>query len=193
MKELLDGKVPSRMDLFTRMEDEIYQYCMRNAKENPFRHYLEYLHGLNELNTGMGKDFLTLIETTDMTKVYKMPILYSFYNKGDVRLEVTESEVLACWKEFFDRNKNWRDFSEGITYEEYKNMSDRQHLTKAKTMPIRFLKESGKGFFIEKEGYALAIREDLRPVIKSSAFRAHMKDILEYRTMDYYRRRYRGK
>ena len=70
-------------------------------------------------------------------------------------------------------------------------MSDKQHLTKAKTMPIRFLKESGKGFFVEKEGYALAVREDLRHVIKSSAFRMHMKDILDYRTMDYYRRRYR--
>ena len=136
--------------------------------------------------------FLTLIETTDMTKVYKMPILYSFYNNGDVRLEVTEDEVLACWKKFFDRNRNWRDFSENITYEEYKNMSDKQHLTKAKTMPIRFLKESGKGFFVEKEGYALAIREDLRQVIKSPAFRAHMGDILEYRTMEYYRRRYHG-
>lgn len=199
VKELLDGKVPARMDLFTYMEDEAYQCCVKHAKENPFRHYLDYLHDLEELSAeeeelygGIGKDFLTLIETTDMTKVYKMPILYSFYNNGDIRLEVTESEVLACWKEFFDRNKNWRDFSEGMTYEEYKNISDRQHLTKAKTMPVRFLKESGKGFFVEKEGYVLAIREDLRPVIKSAAFRKHMRDILEYRTMDYYRRRYHG-
>lgn len=59
-------------------------------------------------------------------------------------------------------------------------------------MPIRFLKESGKGFFVEKEGYALAIREDLRSVIQNPAFRAHMGDILEYRTMEYYRRRYQG-
>ena len=71
-------------------------------------------------------------------------------------------------------------------------MTDKQHLSKAKTMPIRFLKASGKGFFIDKEGYALAIREDLRPVVKNPAFCAHMKDILEYRTMDYYRRRYVG-
>ena len=42
----------------------------------------------------------------------------------------------------------------------------------------------------EKEGFALAIREDLRAVVKSRAFCMHMKDILEYRTMDYYRRRY---
>lgn len=69
-------------------------------------------------------------------------------------------------------------------------MTDKQHLSKAKTMPIRFLKASGKGFFIDKEGYALGIREELRPVIGTEVFASHMKDILEYRTMDYYRRRY---
>ena len=40
--------------------------------------------------------------------------------------------------------------------------------------------------------YALAIRENIRPFIKNNAFCAHWKDILDYRTMDYYRRRYRG-
>ncbi|MDE6635997.1 MAG: NgoFVII family restriction endonuclease, partial [Lachnospiraceae bacterium] len=200
VKELLDGKVPTRMDLFTYMEDGLYQYCVKHSKENPFRHYLDYLHGLAELSDDeeelyaeIGKEFLALIETTDMTKVYKMPILYSFYNNGNVRLEITEDEVLTCRKEFFDRNKNWRDFSDSITYEEYKNMTDKQHLMKARTMPIKFLKASGKGFFVDKEGYALAIREDLRDVIKNDAFRAHMNDILEYRTMDYYRRRYEGR
>ena len=199
IKEYLGGKVPSRMELFRLMEDEVYQYCMKHAKENPFRHYLDYLHSLGELSTeeeqfyaGVGKEFLGLIETTDMSKVYKMPILYSFYNNSKIRLEVTEDEVLVCWKEFFDRNKNWRDFSEHITYEEYKRMSDKQHLAKAKTMPIKFLKASGRGFFVEKEGYALAIKEDLRQVIESEAFCVHMKDILEYRTVEYYRRRYQG-
>lgn len=200
IKELLDGKIPTRMDLFTYMEDEVYHYCMKHTKENPFRHYLDYLHGLKELSkheeelyAGIGKEFLMLIETTDMTKVYKMPILYSFYNHGSVRLEVTEEEVLLCWKDFFDKNKNWRDFSDNITYKEYKSITDKQHLSKAKAMPIKFLKASGKGFFIDKEGYALAIREDLGSVIKSHTFCAHMGDILEYRTMDYYRRRYQGK
>lgn len=197
VKELLDGKTPTRMELFTYMEDDVYQYCIKNAKENLFRHYLDYLHGLNELSeeekelyAGIGKDFLALIETTDMSKVYKMPVLYSFYNHGDILLEVTEKQVLACWKEFFDKNKNWKDFSDNITYKTYKSMTDKQHLAKAKTMPIKFLKASGKGFFIDKEGYALALREDLKDVIRNSAFCDHMKDILEYRTMNYYRRRY---
>lgn len=197
VKELLDGKVPTRMELFTYMDDEIYQYCVKHAKENPFRRYLDFLYDLHELSaeeeilyTGIGREFISVIETTDMQKVYKMPILYSFYNDGEIRLAVTEEEVLRNWKKFFDTGTNWKDFSADISYEEYQNMTDRQHLNKAKTMPIRFLKASGKGFFIEKEGYAIALREDLKDCIKNEAFKYHMKDILEYRTVEYYRRRY---
>lgn len=199
VKELLDGKVPTRMELFTYMDDEIYQYCIKHAKENPFRRYMDFLNEMKELSadeeqvySGIGREFLALIETTDMQKVYKMPILYSFYNDGNVRMSVTETQVLAAWKNFFDNGMNWKDLSAGMSYADYKAMTDKQHLSKAKSMPIKFLKASGKGFFIDKEGYVLAIRDDLEAVIGNEAFKKHMKDILEYRTMEYYRRRYTG-
>lgn len=197
VKELLDGKVPTRMKLFTYMDDDIYQYCVKHAKENPFRRYMEFLKDMNELSTeeedvysGIGREFLTLIETTDMQKVYKMPILYSFYNNGDIRLTVKDEDVLAAWKKFFDNGTNWKDFATDISYADYKAMTDKQHLSKAKSMPIKFLKSSGKGFFIEKEDYAIAIRDNLEVVIENVAFKKHMKDVLEYRTMEYYRKRY---
>lgn len=197
VKELLDGKIPTRMELFTYMEDDIYQYCIRHSSENPFRKYMDFLYEMHSLSimekavySGIGKEFLSLLESMDMQKVYKMPVLYSFYNDGNMRLAVTDEEVLETWKKFFDNGTNWKDFSPGISYKDYKAMTDRQHLSKAKSMPIRFLKASGKGFFIEKEGYALAIRKQLEEVIGNTAFKAHMKDILEYRTMEYYRRRY---
>ena len=197
VKDLLNGKIPSRMELFTHMEDDIYQYCMKHAKENPFRRYLEFLHDLQELSpgeenlySGICREFISLIETTDMQKVYKMPVLYSFYNHGNLRLQVTDEELLESWKEFFHSGTNWKDFAPGISLEEYRNMTDKQHLSKAKTMPVKFLKASGKGFFIEKEGYALAIREELKDWMEDEKLRYHMKDILEYRTMEYYRRRY---
>ncbi len=199
VKELLDGKVPTRMELFTYMDGDIYQYCIKHAKENPFRRYMEFLNEMQELSvdekivySGIGREFLSLIETTDMQKVYKMPILYSFYNRGNVRLAVTDEDVLIVWKDFFNNGTNWKDFATDISYADFKAMTDKQHLSKAKSMPIKFLKASGKGFFIEKEGYALAIRDDLQEVIEYEAFKNHMKDILEYRTMEYYRRRYIG-
>lgn len=200
VKELLDGKVPSRIELFTYMDDDIYQYCMKHAKENPFRRYMEFLNEMHELSvdekvvySGIGREFLSLIETTDMQKIYKMPILYSFYNDGDIRLAVKDEDVLGAWKTFFDNGTNWKDFAADVSYVDYKAMTDKQHLSKAKSMPIKFLKASGKGFFIEKDGYAIAIRDDLEEIIRNDAFKKHMKDILEYRTMDYYRRRYKEK
>ena len=200
VKELLDGKVPSRIELFTYMDDDIYQYCMKHAKENPFRRYMEFLNEMHELSvdeevvySGMGREFLSLIETTDMQKVYKMPILYSFYNDGDIRLAVKDEDVLVAWKKFFDNGTNWKDLSADASYADYRVMTDKQHLSKAKSMPIKFLKASGKGFFIEKDGYAIAIRDDLDEIIRNDAFKKHMKDILDYRTMDYYRRRYKEK
>lgn len=199
VKELLEGKVLTRMEFFTYMEDEVYQYCVKHAKENPFRGYMDFLQELHELSAeeeklyrGIGREFLAVIETTDMQKVYKMPVLYGFYNHGNIRMAVTDEGLLESWKEFFNTGRNWRDFAPDMSYEDYKGMTDKQHLNKAKSMPVKFLKASGKGFFTDKEGYALALREELAVAVKSPAFKGHMKDILEYRTMEYYRRRYAG-
>lgn len=199
VKELLDGKRPSRMDLFTYMDDEIYRICVSgsHAKENPFQHYLDFLYELGELSedeqelyAGIGREFIQTIETTEMQKVYKMPILYSFYNHGNIRLAVTDEEVLESWKEFFDTGTNWKDFPNVNTYEDYKKVTDKQHLSKAKRMPIRFLKASGKGFFVEKNGYALALRDEIGDVVGNMAFGEQMGDVLGYRSLEYYRRRY---
>lgn len=158
--------------------------------------FLEESHELSadekNIYHGIGREFLAVMETTDMQKVYKMPVLYSFYNHGNIRLAITDEELLESWKEFFNTGRNWKDFAPDISYKDYKGMTDKQHLNKAKNMPVKYLRASGKGFFIDKEGYALAIREELADVVKSEDFKRHMKDILEYRTMEYYRRWYAG-
>lgn len=143
-----------------------------------------------KLYAGIGREFIQTIETTEMQKVYKMPILYSFYNHGNIRLAVTDEEVLESWKEFFDTGTNWKDFPNVNTYEDYKKVTDKQHLSKAKRMPIRFLKASGKGFFVEKDGYALALRDEIGDVVGNMAFGEQMGDVLGYRSLEYYRRRY---
>ena len=97
------------MELFTNMDDHIYEYCMKHSKENPFKRYMDFLYEIHELSdeelqvyNGIGKEFLQLIETTDMQKVYKMPILYGFYNDGNVRMAVTEDEVVESRKRYVE-------------------------------------------------------------------------------------------
>ena len=199
VKEFL-GRIPSRMDLFTYMDDDIYRVAITHSKDNPFKRYLDFRKELGELTeeenllySGTGREFINLIENTNMSKVYKMPVLMAFYNHGNVRSQVSEKELLDSWKEFFSTGTNWKDLDRGITYEKYCSISDKEHIKKILQMPVHFLQESGKGFFVKKEGTALALKEDLTDVILQPAFGEQMKDVIEYRAMDYYRRRYEEK
>ena len=199
VKDLI-GKRPSRIELFTYMDDDVYQMAITHSKDNPFKKYLEFLKELKELTIdeellyqGIGREFINLIENTNMSKVYKMPVLMAFYNHGNVCMTVSENQLLASWKAFFSTGTNWKDLDTGITYEKYQAISDKDHVKKIIQMPVHFLQESGKGFFVKQEGAVLALREDLRDVISMPAFAEQMKDVIEYRAMDYYQRRYREK
>ena len=199
VKNLLD-KSPSRLELFTYMDDDVYQLAMQHSKENPFKRYLDYKRELDELSEDEsaflqdinGREFIHLIETTNMTKVYKMPVLMAFYNHGDIRMEVTEQQLLASWKEFFSTGTNWKDLDKDMTYEKYMAISDKEHTNKILKMPVNYLQLSGDGFFVKRDGCALALSEKLKDVIDNPVFVDQMGDVIRYRTMDYYQRRYRG-
>ncbi len=183
--------------MFTYMEEDVYRLAIGHAKDNPFRRYLEFLLALGELTPGenrlyrgIGREFINLLETTSMSKVYKMPVLRTFYNRGNVLMEVTEEQLLTAWKEFFNTGTNWKDLDQDMKYEDYCAISDRSHIKKILQMPVRFLQESGKGFFIKKEGVPLALCDDLKEIVEDTSFRDHFRDVIEFRTMDYYKRRY---
>lgn len=91
IRDLLQRR-PTRMDLITYMDDEIYQMAISHSKDNPFKRYLEFLCTLDDLEPdekglyqGIGREFISLIENTNMTRVYKMPVLMAFYNHGHIR------------------------------------------------------------------------------------------------------------
>ena len=197
VKELL-GRRPDRMDLFTYMDDGIYEIAIAHSKDNPFKKYLEFLKELEELNQdeevfykGIGREFISLLENTSMSKVYKMPVLMAFYNHGNILMEVSEQQLLSSWKEFFSTGTNWKDLDKNMTIQKYNSISDKEHLKKILSMPVHFLLESGKGFFVKKDGAAIGLREELRPLIDNPVMVCQMKDVIDYRAMDYYQRRYR--
>lgn len=197
VKDLLE-KAPSRLELFTYMEDDVYQKAVTHSKENPFKRYLDFKNGINELSDdekeiyhGIGNEFINLTENTSMSKVYKMPVLMAFYNHGKVLMQVNEQQLLDSWKEFFSTGTNWKDLESEISYERFIAISDKEHIKKIIQMPVHFLLESGKGFFIKKDGSVLALRDELKDVVGNSVFVEQMKDVIDYRIMDYYQRRYR--
>lgn len=198
IKEML-GRVPSRIELFTYMDDDIYEMALTHSKDNIFKNYMDYLKENGDLKQdeenvyqSAGREFINYIETTNMSKVYKMPVLMAFYNNGIIRMEVTKEQILESWKDFFSTGTNWKDIdkSSDFNYDKYRAITDSEHIKKIMQMPVKYLLESGKGLFIQKDGCALALRDNMQEVIENEAFVRHMKDAVEYRVMDYYRRRY---
>ena len=77
-----------------------------------------------------------------------------------------------------------------VSYDDYKDISDKEHMRNILTNPVKFLIKSGKGFFEEHEDYPIAIRKDLQDVVRTKCFARELKDVIDYRTMEYYRKRY---
>lgn len=196
VKELLDGRVPTRMDLFTCMEDEIFQLCA-GMKNSPFKHYLRYLDGLGELGAqeraiyeSIGNEFLELLETTQMSKSYKMPVLLAFYNGGDIKTAIGEADIYRSYREFYGSANNWKDLERDKGTSDFRTWDQKRCVSEAVKNPVHFLLQSGNGFFVEQESAVLALNPQLHQAVGMPGFARQMKDVIDYRTMDYYRKRY---
>ena len=79
------GYRPSRIEFFTYMDDKVYQN-IKNKAMNPFSNYMDYIKENDKLTddeeilyNSRGREFINMIETTSMSKTYKMPVLIAFY------------------------------------------------------------------------------------------------------------------
>lgn len=197
MEEL--GHVPSRVELFSNMDSNVYEYCVSHSKDNIFKNYMNFLNEENLLSSeekllfdSFALDFLHEVETTSMTKIYKMPVLSAFYNKdtSSMRLSLTEEDLLTSWKEFFRTNCNWKDLPNITSYEEYQKITDKAHLTNILKNPVNFLIKSGKGLFKSSSTYPIELKEELSEFLSNECFISQFLDIINYRSLDYYKRRY---
>ena len=187
---------PSRMDLFLNMDEDIIQAMKRNSKLNLFRDYLKFLKENDltapEENTyinTIAHDFLNVLETTSMTKSYKMPIFLAFYNGGDIKMEISDDDVYHSMKEFYEYGSNGVDMLKDKSSKDYKNWGKAEYVRLAHRNPIRFLNKSSGEFFIKRDGCALALNGGLEDYIHLETFKQHFKDIIDYRTMSYYKER----
>lgn len=191
------GKVPDRIELFNGMESDIYLEAVQHSKDNPFSNYSGFLKEIGELSpekeeiyTGFAGDFLRMAETTAMTKVYKMPVLTAFLDGSVLKSTVTEKDLLQSWLSFFSGNRNWIDLDKDMTYEKFLKISRKRHADKIFDMPVKFLLKTENMFFRQEKPRTLSLNPKLSNILSRPEFAAEFRDIINYRTVEYYRRRY---
>ena len=190
------GHRPSRVEFLTYMDEEIYENIKSKAKINPFKDYINFLAENNELKeekelyNSTGKEFINLIENTSMSKTYKMPVLLAFYNNGNVKMEITEEDIYKSFYDFYNQGSNKVDMLKDKGTKDFETWDKNKYIDLAKKNPIKFLLKTHGDFFIEKEGYVLSLREELKEIIKDDAFKEHMKDAIDLRVKTYYKHRF---
>ena len=188
---------PTRTDLFLKMDESIYRKMIKSSKLNIFRDYLKFLDENDELEieehefiSTPAHEFLKTLETTSMTKSYKMPILKAFYNDGDIKMNITEDDVYKSMKEFYEYKSNSVDMLKDNSTKDFRNWGKKEYVALARRNPVKFLKKTHGEFFKPKEGYVLSLSDELKDFIHLKSFKNHYKDIIEYRTLYYYKTRY---
>ena len=190
------GHRPTRVELYNNIDDSLYSSIKSNSKVNFFKDYLEFLNEHDELTedekvlyNSIGHDFIKMIENTSMSKTYKIPVIYAFYNYGNIKMAIDEEDIYTSFYEFYNNASNKVDMLKDKSTSNFEKWNKDNYIKLAKKNPIKFLLKSESHSFKEKEGYVLALHDEMKEVIGTKAFKDHMVDAIKYRQYSYYSER----
>lgn len=190
------GHRPSRVELFTYMDDDVYDMIRKKPKYTPFNDYLRFLENIGELNDeeksfkdSFAGVFINMVETTGMSKTYKMPILLAFYNHGKLKLKINDEDMYVSMRDFYSKGSNAIDMLQHKSTLNFKEWDESKYIKLAKDKPIKFLQKTHGDFFYTEGGYFLLNRE-LEAFKSSKIFIENFKDAIDLRTMQYYKNRF---
>jgi superfamily II DNA or RNA helicase/HKD family nuclease len=189
---------PSRLEMFTYLDDDIYENIRKNSKLNIFNDFISFLSSINELDEDETKlintkafGFINALEKTQMSKSYKMPLLLAFYNNGLLKLKLTEDDVYDSFKEFYSKHSNAVDLLRDKAGKNFKEWGKKEYLKIAKNPQDAFLSSANDYFYKDAENYCL--KDELADFKDNDAFLKHFNDVIEFRTRKFYKERLEGK
>lgn len=190
------GHTPSREEFIKNIDNDFYlEIRKKDRKSNPLKDYLAYLKDINEISYEEEKlldtvvyNFINYIETTEMSRTYKMPILLAFYNKGDFKLRINEDDIYKSMKEFYENPSNGQDLLASKSTKDYKNWDKSKYIKKAKEMPLKALMNTGDEFFkMDEDEFILT--DKLKDFINNEVFKENVLDAINMRVIEFYKNR----
>lgn len=184
---------PSRLQMYTYMDDDLYNVIKSRGELNIFNDYLGFLNKINEssdeeklfLNT-VAYEFLNTIEKTSMVKTYKMPLLLGFYNAGNIKLKIDEESIFQSFREFYSKPSNTVDLLRHDSTKNFKGFNKKDYLRVAEN-PIKAFLNSAKDFFYRDKLY-FCLNDDLGGFIENPEFIDNLKILLIIELEDFIRK-----
>ena len=189
------GHRPSRTELFTYMDETIYLNIKSKAKINPFKNYLNFLKNQNDLSDEEiawldtpAVNFINMIEKTSMSKTYKLPTILAFIKNGRLELKINDDDLYESFKDFYSHGSNAVDLLRDKNSQTFKEWGKAEYVKLARKNPVHFLCQSESEFFSSDEAF-MYLTNSLAPYQENLLFIQHIKDAIELRKQEFYKKR----
>lgn len=188
VKEIL-GRTPSIMDIYTFGEVPVHSYLQK------FKSWYNFLERTDELNeqqkiySSLVKDFLQFLEKTSMTKSYKIPLFLSIFE--NLEREKSLEDIGKYFAEFYNDKVHGKDLN-NKKHDDWKNWDLKKFMNLAEENPIYFLTRDGKNrelFIYEDKKFSLSL-ELFNEILENKNVQEDIKNILKYRNINYFNRKY---
>ncbi len=183
------GRRPSRKDIYEGSDIPIREF-VRDG-------WLRFLASLDELYPHEkqwldtpAEAFLQEIERTRFTKAYKVPVINAFIAGGELSRQVSIDAIGMEFKSFYEENPiHQQDLAKARSTRDWREWELNNWAGLARVNPVHFLSK-GQFFHYDEINRVMYLDETLADYL-SPELADHVADILEYRRIDYFRKRFR--
>ena len=182
-------RVPTLMDTYTFGEISVHMYIKTFKGWYNFQKEMGVLSEEQKSYSQKGIDFLYFLETTSMTKSYKMPLFLALFEN----LEKSQSleRIGEYFKKFYQSKEHWRDLN-NKKHEDWESWSKEKFQKLAEDNPIKYLTEKGKNVeFFTYENKIFTLNDELyNEIVKNEKILEEIRERIEYRIVNYFSRKY---
>lgn len=182
---------PMRLDLYQGSDLKIKNFLNTRYYEKGYLRFLAEIEELTEIEKSwldtFAEEFLVELESTRMSKLYKIPVLKTLLKDGKLRMKVPIEEVGLSFMNFYHNNPRMQKDLDGKRHQGWQQWDKQRFIKEAEKNPVKYLSKR-KFFNYDELNKKFYLNQKLEKFINQD-LSDHFKDIVELRKLKYYNRR----
>ena len=182
-------KIPTLMDTYTFGEIPVHMYIKTFKSWYNFQREMGVLNEEQKNYSNKSIEFLSFLETTSMTKSYKMPLFLSLLD--ELSQSKTLTEIGEYFRKFYQSEEHRKDLN-NKKHQDWESWSNKKFEKLAEDNPIKYLTEKGKNteFFVYEDKKFILNLDLYNELRENKSLLAEVRERIEYRVINYFSRKY---
>lgn len=188
LMEVLEN-VPTIMETYTFGEIPVHMYIKTFKSWYNFQKEIGVLNEQQKNYSQKAIEFLSFLESTSMTKSYKMPLFLALFDT--LNREQSIEKIGEYFKKFYQNKRYAKDLN-NKKHMEWENWSNKKFEKLAEENPIKHLTEKGKNMeYFTYEDRIFSLNKELyEEILKNKELLKEIRERIEYRVINYFSRKY---